>query len=340
MIRNVVKAAGGLAAVAFMLVPPAASADDAYYKGKTIRIVVGFGVGGGYDAYSRMLAPEFAKRLGATVVVENQPGAGGLSSLNRFARAPGDGLQMTLVNGTSAAVSQLIGDKALRFDLTELKQLGITDYSPWLLLVQPKSPHKTLQDLMNRKEPLQFGASGRLDALGVGALFACHTIKLNCKVVAGYKGSAQVSLALAQGEMDALYVSHTSAYNYVKAGSAKPIVTWNRERSDLFPDLPAVTEVLKLTDEQLWWVDTRNTIEGLGRMLVAPPSTPKAQVDTLRAAAKEILTDKAFIAAAEKKKRPIKFIEAPKVEQMLRTLLTEISPQQKEAIKKLLLARR
>src|SRR5690606_39010775 len=246
---NLLKAAGGLAAAALMLMPPAASADDAYYKGKTIRFVVGFGVGGGYDAYARMLAPEFSKRLGATVLVENQPGAGGLSSLNRFARAPGDGLQMTLVNGTSAAISQLIGDKALRFDLTELKELGITDYSPWLILVQPKSPHKTLQDLMNRKEPIQFGASGRHDSLGVGALFACHTIKLNCKVVAGYKGSAQVSLALAQGEMDALYVSHTSAYNYVKAGSAKPIVTWNRERSDLLPDVPAVTEVLKLTDE-------------------------------------------------------------------------------------------
>src|SRR5690606_25964084 len=246
---TLLKAAGGIAAAALMLAAPAASASNDYYKGKTIRIVVGFGVGGGYDAYARMLAPHFAERLGATVIVENQPGAGGMNSLNRFARAPGDGLQMTIVNGTGAAVQQLLDVKGVRFDLTELKHLGITDYSQWLILVQPKSPYNSLQDMLNSKEPIRFGASGRLDALGVGASFACHTIKLNCQIIAGYKGSAEVALALAQGEMDALYVSHTSALNYVKSGNAKAITTWNRERSDLFPDLPTVTQRLKLTDD-------------------------------------------------------------------------------------------
>lgn len=327
-------------AVASMLAAtPAAMADD-YYKGKTIRFLVGFGVGGGYDAYARMMAPEFAKKLGATVVVINQPGAGGMNSLNRFAHAPSDGLQMTLVNGTGAATQQILDVKGVRFDLTKLKYLGITDYSRWLFLVKPKSPFNTLADVRKAEGPLRFGASGRLDALGVGASFACHAIKLNCQIIAGYKGSATVALALAQGEVDALYVSETSAYNYVKSGNAKAITTWNRKRSVLFPDLPSITELVSLKDDQLWWVDIRNTIEGLGRMLVAPPSTPKAQVDTLRAAAHAILTDKAFVEEAAKRKRFIQYIDAAEAEKMVGRLLTELSPKQKADIKALLMAKK
>jgi tripartite-type tricarboxylate transporter receptor subunit TctC len=340
MRKTALFAAAAAGAVALMLAPPPAAADAGYYKGKTVRILVGFGAGGGYDAYARMLAPHFAERLVATVVVENQPGAGGMNSLNRFAHAPADGLQMTIVNGTGAAVQQILDVEGVRFDLTALKHLGITDYSRWLLLVQPKSPHRTVQDLLKSEQSIRFGASGRLDALGVGASFACHAIRLNCRVIAGYQGSAAVALALAQGEMDALYVSETSAYNYVKSGNAKAITTWNRKRADLFPDLPSVTEVLKLNDEQLWWVDIRNTIEGLGRMLVAPPSTPKAQVDTLRATAKAILTDKDVIAEGEKRKRFLKFIEAEEAERMARAVLTELTPQQKADIKTLLLKKR
>ena len=327
-------------AVALMIAPTPATAADDYYNGKTVRFVVGFGVGGGYDAYARMLAPHFAQKLGATVIVENQPGAGGLNSLNRFARAPADGLQITIVNGTGAATQQILGGKALRFDLTKLKHLGITDYSRWLLLVQPKSSYNTVEDLKNAKRPITFGSSGRLDALAVGATFACHAIKLNCKVIAGYKGSAAVSLALAQGEVDGLYVSETSAFNYVKSGNAKAITTWNRKRSVLFPDLRTITEVLPLTDDQLWWLDVRNTIEGLGRMLVAPPSAPKARVDSLRAAAHAILSDQAVVEEGNKKKRFIKYIEASEADKMVRRVLTELSPKETANIRNLLMAKK
>jgi len=325
---------------ALMLASTPASAADDYYKGKTVRFIVGFGVGGGYDAYARMIAPELAKRLGATVIVENQPGAGGLNALNRFARAPGDGLQITIVNGTGAATQQILDTKGLRFDLTKLNYLGITDYSRWLILASPKSPYKTVQDLKNAKEPIRFGASGKLDALAVGGMMACTAIKLKCRTIAGYKGSAQVSLALAQGEVDAIYVSQTSALNYAKAGSAVPIVTWNRKRSDLFPDLKAIPEVQSLTDDQLWWIDVRNTIEGLGRMLVAPPSAPKARVDTLRAAAHSILTNKEFVAESKRRSREIVYIEAAEAKRMVQRILGELSPAEKSRIKTVLLGKK
>src|SRR5690348_17271570 len=71
----------------------AQEAEKAFYAGKTVRMVVGSGTGGGYDVFSRMIAPYLSKVLGTTVIVENQPGAGGLLALNRLYTAPPDGLQ-------------------------------------------------------------------------------------------------------------------------------------------------------------------------------------------------------------------------------------------------------
>ena len=75
----------------------AQDAEKAFYAGKTVRMIVGSGTGGGYDIFSRLIAPYLAKTLGTTVIVENQPGAGGLVALNRLYVAPPDGLQISLV---------------------------------------------------------------------------------------------------------------------------------------------------------------------------------------------------------------------------------------------------
>src|SRR5687767_15950298 len=85
----------------------AQESEQAFFSGKTVRFVVGFGAGGGYDSYARMLAPYLSKTLGAKVIVENRPGAGGLVALNGVYISPPDGLTMMIVNGTAAVFSQL-----------------------------------------------------------------------------------------------------------------------------------------------------------------------------------------------------------------------------------------
>src|ERR1700733_13707986 len=99
-------------ALALAAVMPAARAQDAeraYFGGKTVRLIVGYGPGGGYDAYARMIAPYLTHDLGASVVVENQPGAGGLTALNNLYVASPDGLQIMIVNGSGAGLAQLVG---------------------------------------------------------------------------------------------------------------------------------------------------------------------------------------------------------------------------------------
>lgn len=166
----------------------------------------------------------------------------------------------------------------------------------------------------------------------------CHALDLKCKVVIGYKGSRAAALAVAQGEMDALYVSETSAFKFVQAKNGRAIATVNRERSILFPDVPTIFEAVpNLTEEQKWWLDYRATLEGLGRIIAASPSTPPEAVEKLRAATHKILTDPAVVADADKKKRYIKYIPADKALEMVNKVLKSVTDKQKAEIKKVVL---
>ena len=322
------------AALALAVVPAAAQDEAAFYKGKTVRLVVGFGAGGGYDAYARMIEPYLGRALGATVIVENQPGAGGVSALNRIYTAPPDGLQLTLANGTAAGLSQIVGQSGVQYDLTKFGNLGLVSASPWVWLVNPTQPLvKTAQEALKPGLKIRWGASGPVDGMSDGAAVTCEALKLDCKIVIGYKGTADVALAVQRGEMDSLYLSDTSANNYVKSSQAIPVASMARERSRFFPDLPTIFEAVKLTPEQEWWFDFRATLDNLGRILVVPPNVPKARLAYLQDVVKKVLTDPALIAEGEKSQRYIGFQDAETTLKMVSSVIGNLSPEQKAQVK-------
>ncbi len=318
---------------------PAVAQDSeaAFFKDKTVKLVVPFGPGGGYDAYARMLAPHFAKNLSATVVVENQPGAGGLTALGRLTTSDPDGLTMMIVNGTGAAFAQLTGQSGVRFDLGKLGHLGTVSASPWMWLVTPNSPVKTPQDAMKPDAKLSWSAGGPMDGLSDGAAFTCEALKLNCKIVLGYKGSSDAALAVARGEMDAIYVSDTSANNYVKSGQARAVATMAREKSRFFPDLPTVFQAVKLDADQQWLFDYRSTVENLGRILVVPPDMPKGKLAFLQNVVKKTLTDPAVVAEGEKTSRYIDYVDGDTTRKATLRVITDLTPEQKKRVMAILL---
>ena len=183
-----------------------------------------------------------------------------------------------------------------------------------------------------------WGGSGKVSGMSDGAAMTCHALGLKCSVVTGYKGSRSAALAVAKGEMDAMYVSETSAYNYVKGKSAKAIATMNRHRSPLFPNLPtAFEQVPDLTKQQQWWIDYRATVESLGRILAMPPGTPDNLVKIMAAATDKILTNQKFVDAANKKRRYIKYIDAAQTEKNIGTVLKSLSAKQIAQMKKVIL---
>ncbi|MGE5539715.1 MAG: Bug family tripartite tricarboxylate transporter substrate binding protein [Gemmatimonas sp.] len=327
---------GALALLVGVVVAASAGrAEDAaaFYKGKTFRFIAGAGVGGGYDAYARLLAPHLGKALGANAIVENQPGAGGLAALNRIYSTEPTGLEVLILNGGGAVLSQLFDLPTVKYDLAKLQYLATVSASPWLVLVAPTSPYTSVADMMRGNAPIRWAAVGLIDGLSDGASMVCEGFALQCKVVMGYKSSSEGALAIARGEMDALYVSDTSANNYVKAGHNKAIATVGRARSQFFPDVPTVFESMKLTPEQTYWMELRANVDALGRILVTTPGIPRDRLAYLKAAVEKVLTDPAVIAEGDKTQRYVAFEDDETTRQRALSVIANTTPERKVAIK-------
>lgn len=304
--------------------------DMSFYKGKTVRLVVGFSPGGGFDLYARMIAPYIGRALGANVIVENQPGAGGITATNRMMTAPPDGLQIMLVNGLAAAFGQFTGQQGVRFDLAKLEHLGTVSGNPWVWLVTDKSPWKSVADVMKDKHTFMWSAGGPIDGLSDGAAFTCEALRLACNIVLGYPGSNDSANAVAKGEMDMLYVVDTSAANYVSAGGIRVLATVARKRSAIFPDAPTVFEATQVSAEGAGLLDFHSTAENLGRILVAPPGTPVERLAALREAVRVALSDPALVAEGNRTQRPVGFIDAETTRRNAIGVVSEPTPDQKK----------
>jgi tripartite-type tricarboxylate transporter receptor subunit TctC len=327
----------GVAALMALLVPglvqaQTPEAEAAFFKGKNVRLTVGYGPGGGYDVYARMIAPHLSKQLGATVIVENQPGAGGITALNGTSVAAPDGLHMMIVSGNGAAMSQLTGSSGVRYDLAKLGHLGTVSASPWLWLVAPDSKIRTPQDALSLGREIMWSASGPMDGLADGAAFTCEALKMKCRVVMGYGGSNQAALAVTKGEMDSIYVSDTSANNYVKSGQNRAVAAISRKRSRFFPDVPTIFEAINLAPEEAWLIDFRANVEDLGRILVVPPGMSASRLGFLQEAVRKTLVDPDTVAEGERTQRYIDFQDAETTRKRTISVVTDVTPEQKARI--------
>ena len=318
-----------------------ARAQDAaaFYKGKTVHFIVGLGVGGGFDAYARMIAPYLAQELGANVVVDNLPGAGGLLALNQIYTGQADGLRLLIVNGTPAGLGQLIEQDNIRYDLAKFDHLGVISAYPWIWLASKQSGIKSVADALQAGRKIRWGGTGPSDGPADGAAITCEALKLDCQTILGYRSSGEIALAMERGELDGLYVSDSSAANYAQAGQVNPVASMARVRSALLPNVPTVYEQAKLTPDQEWWFDFRANLNDLGRILVTSPGTPPERLAFMREAVRRALTNPALIAEGEKGQRFVAYQAPEKAVEITRKVLTAVTPDQKKRIREAVFGR-
>lgn len=310
-----------------------------FYRGQVLRLVVGYGAGGGYDAYARLLAPHLEQRLEATVVVENQVGGGGLVALNRLAAGTPDGLTIMLANGEGAALAQLLGQEGVRYDLAELIMLGRVAGEPRVLLVTGEGPFESLVELINTPRPFQWAASGKTDGLGDSAAFASAALGIPAQIVIGYKGAKEAALSVMRGETDGITPSASSARQYARDGALRPLAVLAREPAEAMPDVPTVFELLELTAEQSWWIDYRAQFSDLGRILVAPPGVPLPRQRELRRAIHAVLNDPEVIAEAERVRRPLRYAPGEQLRGILERSLLAVDEARLGQLREIVLER-
>lgn len=298
---------GGLAAAG----PSAAETAAEFYKDKTMRLVVGTSTGGGYDTYARLLAPYLAKELDAKIIVENRPGGSHMVAMNYlYFNAPRDGLHMMLATGEGAVLGKLLGEPGIRFDLTKYPVLGRVNTAPRILIINPKLPYKTLADIQASGKTLTLGFAGKTDGAADTATVFCHALKIPCKPVIGYPSSKEFTLAAVRGEVDGTVLTEDSAVRFAQHDQLRPIVVTGREKSQLAPNVPTVFEATKVDGDAAWWLDFRDDLRKLGRIMVTAPEVPADRQAFLRTVVRTVATDPEVIAAFDKRGMPLRYAPA------------------------------
>src|SRR5439155_16375772 len=159
-----------------------------FYRGKTIRILVGSPPGGGYDLVARLIAPYLAARIEATVLVENKDGSGGLAALAALLVRPLDGLTIMHASAEAAIISQLLARPGATWDVTRLNWLAKTSMAPKLWYVGQNARYATIKDAA-AADRLTWSATGPADNISDVAAIVSHVLALRSKIVTGYRGA-------------------------------------------------------------------------------------------------------------------------------------------------------
>lgn len=142
------------------------------YKNKTIDFIVGYAPGGGYDRTARFLAPLMENKIGASVIVKNDIGGGGLTAINKIMRKNSNEDSIVLLNGSAATVAQLLKSKNVRYDMLQIPIFANTTSDPYVLLVHKKSKFKNIKDFIKSKEIIKFAGNSKTANAAAAALFS------------------------------------------------------------------------------------------------------------------------------------------------------------------------
>lgn len=281
-----------------------ADALSDFYKGKTVSIVVGHEVGTGFDVYSRVLIRHMGRYIpgNPNMLVQNMLGASGVTSANwLYNVAPKDGTVMGTFAQT-VPLEPLFGNQAARYDATRLVWIGNMESSIAICGVTKASGIQTFDDM--RKREVLMGATGATGPLVKSALAVKNLLGAQIKVIGGYKGSADVKLAMNRGEVQGICGLPWSTVKSfwkteLEAGEFKPIIQISGDKSSEIGDIPHARDFVK-TDRDRALSGLLFGVQELGRVYAAPPETPVERVAALRKAFMETMTDKEFLSDATK----------------------------------------
>jgi tripartite-type tricarboxylate transporter receptor subunit TctC len=305
----------------------ARAADEparAFFQGKQIRFYTMGSPGGGYDAYMRALIPHLERKLGAKLIPTNEPGAGGLVAMNRMLTAAPDGSTILLMGGETLVTAQLYESPGVNFDVRKLTWLARVSNEAKVALLGPKSPYHSVADLKRSDKPVIWAGSGKIDGNVDFAAILVHALDARSKIIAGYRGTADMNLAIQRGEVDGRVVSEEAAALYGPSGGMRVLVTLSRKRAEQFPDSPAIFEAASIGAAQARLIDWRAGIADLGRVLLVTPGTPQDRTDLLRAALAEVIGDPAFVAEIKRLKLSANYASAEAVRASVEQAMTTL----------------
>jgi tripartite-type tricarboxylate transporter receptor subunit TctC len=242
------------------------------YPSRAVKIIVPFATGGPADNYARFAAQKLQEALGQSFVVDNRPGAGSVIGTDLAAKAAPDGYTLLMMSNTHTVNESLIPNKpyALMRDFVAIAPIN---YSDLLLVAHPSTGIQSVKDLIERARAqpgrLNYASSGPGTPYHMAGELFKHQANVFL-VHIPYRGSSGARTDVLGGQVDMMFDAVTTMTEHVRSGKVRAIATTGRQRSDVLPDVPTVSESGVPGYEATIWVG-----------LMAPKGTPKAVIDKL-----------------------------------------------------------
>jgi tripartite-type tricarboxylate transporter receptor subunit TctC len=294
-------------AVTLYAAVPAQAQDDiaAFYKGKVVRLLVGIGVGSGYDINARLVARYLPKYIpgNPTVIVQNQPGAGSLSMTNQlYAGGPFDGTAIgASFNGLPT--TPLLQPAGARFEATKLNWVGSTNRETQAMYVWHTAPIRQLGDLTATE--MVVGAQAPGSTQYDYPKLAEKLFGWKMKVITGYEATPKIHLAMERGEVHGTWANWSTlkaiSEQWIKDKKIRILAQWALRKHPEMPDVPLILEQAR-TQEQKQALDLALARLEFGRPFFMPPNVPAERVNAIRRAFDATMKDKEFLDEADKLK--------------------------------------
>jgi tripartite-type tricarboxylate transporter receptor subunit TctC len=314
----------GLAVGALALVATAAKADavEEFYRGKAVSVVIGYSVGGGYDAYARMLARHMGKYIPGkpTLVPQNMPGGGSLRAAQfLYSVAPKDGTSFGTV-ARGMATEALTG--AADLDATKFTWIGSVTDEISVCAAWHTSPVKRWADLFSQE--LVVGGNGSGSDPDVFALLLKNVFGARIKLVTGYPGGNDIGLAMERGEVSGRcgwswgsLKSRNAAW--LKDKKVTLLAQFALARHEDLPDIPLIMDFAK-TEEQQQIMRLAMARQVMGRPFLAPPGIPEDRRNALRQAFDQTMKDPEFLAETKQADMQVDPVTGKTIDELLAAL--------------------
>jgi tripartite-type tricarboxylate transporter receptor subunit TctC len=302
----------------------AADSVEAFYKGKTMQLLIGFGPGGGYDLYGRAVARHLGRFIpgNPTIVPQNMAGAGSVRAASSlYNAAPRDG---TVIGTFSRGiiVDTLLGANKGQFEAQNFGWLGSVTNEVSVCGFSRSSGIRTWDDMLSRDTTV--GSSGTADDLGVYANVLRSVFNAKLKLISGYPGTADILLAVERGELGGLCgwswssLKSRSKKLYDSGEIAVPVQLGLTPHEDL-PSVPLITTLTKDPAKVavLELIFSRQT---MARPFAAPPGIPEERLRALRTAFDATMRDKEFLAEAQKLDLEVRPVSGAEIDALVANL--------------------
>jgi len=292
-----------------------------FYKGKNVEMQIGYSVGGGYDLYARLVSRHLGNNIpgNPTLVPKNMEGAGSLRLANwLYAAAPRNGTALGAMS-RGAAFDPLLGQKGAQFDASKFSWIGSANDEVSVCVSLPSSGITKFEDVLTK--PLTIGSTGVGDDTYQFPAVINAALGTKFKIITGYPGGNDVTLALERGEVQGRCGWSWSSLKATRADwvANKKIIVLVQMSLSKHPDLPDVPLIMDFakTDEQRQIFKLIFARQVMGRPYAAPPGVPKDRLVALRQAFADTMKNKEFLDDAEKGKFEINSVSGERLEALV-----------------------